>query len=216
MAWQTLDTATALVTSAAAAFNKLVNNLNLSFGNIAAAKGDLCVASGAKALAVLTVGTDTSSLVADSTATNGIKWLLPAAVRANRTTTQTISGSTETAIAFNAADDYDTNSMHDVSTANTHLIAPTKGVYHTTGHVTFGASATGTQRYLKIRKNGSGTWEQTGFPLVPGALAANFEINSDVLLLATHYVELMVYSDGTGAGLNITGATFSMTLVAPL
>lgn len=132
-------------------------------------------------------------------------------VKANRTTTQSINSATSTAIAFNAADSYDTDSMHDTVTNNTRITFNTAGVYHITGFGVYDASISGV-RYLSHFINGSTQIEYTstlGTSLGGIALI----VSSDYKATVGDYVELVAYQD-SGVAVDIINATFSAVKVA--
>lgn len=218
MAWSTPPSKSTGDTVSAADWQKIVDDLLETLAAKATTKGDLLIASAANTVArVAALGVTGSILIEDTAAATGWKSQRQQAVRANRSATQTITASTATAIALTAADDFDTGTaaMHDIVTNNTRLTAPVKGIYHVTGEVQFAASATGALRYASITKNGGAVWGKNSFSVLPAAQVLNIQVATDIELLATNYVELMAYSDGSAAGLNVTAATFSMVLVAP-
>lgn len=118
----------------------------------------------------------------------------PAACRAKRTTAQTITtGGSGTAIQFNAADDYDTHSMHDTVTTNTRVTVPTGwgGLYALKAGVGFDSNATGT-RAAFIRLNGSGRIAEIDVG-ANGSDVTYMNLGTDYKLVAGDYAELIVY-----------------------
>lgn len=94
------------------------------------AKGDLIAATAADTPARLAVGANGSSLVADSTASTGLKWdtLSGPAFRAFRgTSNQTFSANTWTKVQFNT-ESYDTASCYDPTT--NYRFTPNKSGYY--------------------------------------------------------------------------------------
>ena len=96
-------------------------------------KGDLISATAASTVARLPVGSDTQILVADSTASTGLKWATPAATsgptfRAYRNTpNQSYSANTWTKVQFNA-ESFDTDNCFDPTT--NYRFTPTKAGYY--------------------------------------------------------------------------------------
>jgi hypothetical protein len=93
------------------------------------AKGDLISATAASTVARLAVGSNDQILVADSTASTGLKWATPASgstfvgALASTRATQSIANNTMTAINL-ATEIYDTNGFHDNVTNNTRFTIP--------------------------------------------------------------------------------------------
>ena len=121
-----------------------------------AAKGDLLAGTGSGTAAVLTVGTNGQTLVADSTAATGLKWGSPSqiGVYANLSggSQATVAG-TPKIIAF-ATEQWDTNSFHDNTTNNSRITIPTGygGYYLFVGNINV---ATSDAAALMIYKNGT-------------------------------------------------------------
>jgi len=213
MAWTTPPTVSTGDTITATQWNALANDLNETAPGKVTTKGDIVAATGANALARVAVGANGAGLVADSTQSAGVKWQTPQYVRANRTTNQSISNVTDTAIQLNDADTFDSNSLHDTVTNNTRLTASVAGKYMVCGEVTFAASTGGTQRYARIRKNGSSTQATCRDSQAPATgVTPTVQVTAFVSLAATDYVELMAYQDSGGA-LNVSDAKLSMVLL---
>lgn len=89
----------------------------------------------------------------DLVTTAEVNAMLAYAVRVIHSADQSLTNSTETALAFNT-EDFDTDVMHDTATNNSRLICKTAGIYIITGQVLWASNATGYRR-LRIRLNGS-------------------------------------------------------------
>ena len=213
MAWVTPPTVSTGDTITATQWNNLANDLNETAPGKVTTKGDIIAATGANEVARVAVGANGAGLVADSTQSAGVAWLLPQYVSANRTANQSISTGTDTAIQLTAADSFDSNGLHDPATNNTRLTASVAGKYLVAGEITFAANTGGTQRYARIRKNGSSTQATCRDSQAPASgVTPTVQVVAFVQLAASDYVELMAYQDSGGA-LNVTDAKFSMTLL---
>jgi hypothetical protein len=173
------------------------------------AKGDLVVGTGADTFARLAVGTNGHTLVADSAETTGLKWAAAAGasysgVSVKKTTGQSISNATFTAITFNS-EDYDTDAYHNNSTNNTRLTIPSgkNGYFSLTGMIRYDANSTG-NRAINLYKNGV----EVGLLSCIGAIATNPTIlafSFTINLVATDYLELFAYQTSSG-NLNVDEA----------
>jgi len=117
------------------------------------AKGDLISATAASTVARLPVGTNAQILVADSTASTGLKWATPAgssgpAFRAYASTTQSVSLNTFTKIVF-GAENFDTDNCFASND-----FTPTKAGYYQLNAQINTTGAAGND-YFYIYKNGS-------------------------------------------------------------
>jgi len=126
--------------------------------SIVDAKGDLISATADNTPARLAVGTNGQTLVADSTASTGLKWATPsstfAGCRVTNTTNISIANSTDTALTFNT-ETYDTDAFHDTSTNTSRLTIPTgkAGYYQINANILWAGNGTGI-RDFNIYKNG--------------------------------------------------------------
>jgi hypothetical protein len=129
----------------------------------------------------------------------------PPSVKAVRTAVQSISNNTSTAIAFNAADEWDTDSFHSTTTNNSRVTVPTGlgGIYHIIGSASFAADDD-SKRVAVLKLNG------TTELLYDSRLSQNGgQCNLDMPLLtrlsAGDYLEIFVFQL-SGAALNVTGS----------
>jgi hypothetical protein len=117
------------------------------------AKGDLLVGTGADAVGRLAVGTNGQTLIADSTASTGLKYSPVVAFSVYRNGTQSVTGSTDTKIQFNT-ETFDTNNNFD-STTNYRFTPTVAGYYQVSIRARF-SSVSGAQICnVLIFKNGS-------------------------------------------------------------
>jgi hypothetical protein len=125
------------------------------------AKGDLIAATAADTPARLAIGTNGQVLTADSTAATGMKWASAGAGFAGcvayKTTTQTVSTDTLTAITFDS-ELFDTDGFHSTSSNTSRFTIPTgkDGKYNMGINFTdIGTGQAGSIIYLLIYKNGT-------------------------------------------------------------
>lgn len=123
--------------------------------------------------------------------------------QATRTTAQTgLAVNAFTAIAFNATDLFDTDTLHDTAANNTRLTAAIAGKYVVFGSaylLNSGSAVVPTSSYLRINVNGV-LHSETGIPY-DGSITGNIIAIADfVTLAAGGYVEMladMVATSGT-------------------
>ncbi len=175
-------------------------------------KGDLFTFSTVDAR--LGVGTNGQTLVADSTASTGLKWATPAGasfvgVRCYRSAVQSIPNATVTAMLWDV-ENYDTNAFHSTTGANTDRItipSGQEGYYSITANVNWATNATGF-RNGSIRVNNDATTIGAVVYIQPYNIAStenSMEITTVFYLNVGDYVTFNVYQD-SGGNLN-TGST---------
>jgi len=180
------------------------------------AKGDLVVGTGADTFSRLAVGTNTHILTADSAEATGLKWTAPSAggasfvgCRLSKTSSQSITTSTYTAITFQA-EVFDTDAFHDNTTNNTRITIPTgKGGYYLfIGKSNIADSATNI-RVMRFFKNGATQLQNIAFT---GRVedTPQFTFSTIANLTAGDYVELsFLQNSGSSLDFNAGGATDS-------
>lgn len=132
-----------------------------------------------------------------------------AAVRARNTGVQTLTTGVYTAVAFNAADAFDTDALHDPAANNTRLTASVAGNWLVAGGAQIAADPT--TFALQIRRNGVDEYAVN----TPDWGGAGGMVTALVDLAAGGYVELLVFQD-SGVGVNVQTGTrtfFSMVYV---
>ena len=129
----------------------------------------------------------------------------PPSVKAVRTAVQSLATSTFSALAFTAADEWDTDSFHSTTVNNTRITVPTGlgGIYHMIGNLTYDLG-TASQRYFSIKLNGSPDLAASNINTV----GTNGHVNTVSVmyrLAAGDYIELSCFQS-SGVALNITGS----------
>jgi hypothetical protein len=170
------------------------------------AKGDLLTATAADTAARLAVGANGTILVADSTASTGLKWATSGnfvGCRVYASSAQAIANATDTKVAF-ANESFDTDGFHSNVTNNTRITIPAGlgGYYRVTFNIGFATSAIG-RRIYGVAFNGGG--DVSKGELTPGT---NIEpvgtITDTYSLAAADYIEVNVYQT-SGGSLNTSG-----------
>lgn len=155
-----------------------------------------------------------SALEADGSAVAVVDPLVVAAgVRAYRSTAQSVSSATWTAVSFDA-ESYDTDGYHDPATNPTRLTVPAgrAGTYAVAASVLFAASAAGTKAGIRLVLNGVTVLSTQEEPK-PAVAATQAVAVADLLSLAVgDWVEVEAYQD-TGAALDTSAGT-AQTFVA--
>jgi hypothetical protein len=129
-----------------------------------------------------------------------------------RTSAQTITTATDTAIQFNASDQRDTDAYHDTVTNNTRMTVPSTlgGWYWAGGAAVFSANSTG-NRGIGIKLNGATVKAYQLWPTASGGPDTWMQIAIPIQLVATDYVEVIVYQS-SGGNLNTTASASTPTL----
>jgi hypothetical protein len=174
---------------------------------ITTTKGDLISATGANTPARLPVGTDAQILVADSTASTGLKWATPASGSSFVGVsvyggTLSVANNTSTAVPF-TAENFDTSTFHDNTTNNTRITIPTgKGGYYQVNLAsgTFDPASSGVF-YFQIKKNGTDIMETPSAKLFTGAYAGQ-GYSYIFSLAAGDYIQLYA-NQSSGGALNL-------------
>ena len=168
-------------------------------------KGDLVPGTGSGTFARLAAGTNGQVLTADSTASTGLKWATPASgfvgCSVFRTTTQTLSNNTLTAITFDS-ELFDTNGFHSTSTNTSRITIPAGygGTYRVSLNAIFDLNSSGL-RQLRLLKNGSAYFlspEMIG----SSSIYTGVTITYTLQLVAGDYIEMYALQ-GTGGNLAI-------------
>lgn len=148
-------------------------------------------------------GSDGQIPVYDSTALAGITpktialTVAPASgCRAYRTTNQSITTATLTALSC-ASEDYDTDTYHDNSSNPSRLTVAKTGLYQVGASVVWDSSTTGT-RAIYVVKNGTTSTRLAGNDKSASASGAQ-NISCTLSLTAGDYVEFYVYQDSGGS-----------------
>jgi hypothetical protein len=178
--------------------------------SIIAAKGDILTGTANDTPAVLSVGTNGHTLVADSAEATGLKWQAPAAsgfvgCSLTKSANQSISTVTNTAITFDTELE-DTDGFHSTVTNTSRITIPAgkAGFYLISGQINYASNATGV-RHGNIYKNGS----HLSVAWLSGATNGDWtggSVSQIVELAVNDYVELFAYQN-SGGNVNVNGGT---------
>ena len=173
------------------------------------AKGDLISATAASTVARLAVGSDAQILVADSTASTGLKWATPAVstptfvgASAYNSGSVSIGNATWTALTLNS-ETFDTDSFHSTSTNTERFTIPAGkgGTYRCTLNSSFVVNGTGI-RIVAVGLNG--TKIRNGNQIkAEASIAVGHSMTVTIAAAATDYISFYVYQD-SGGNLNTT------------
>jgi hypothetical protein len=171
------------------------------------AKGDLIAGTGSATFDNLPVGTNGQTLVADSTASTGLKWAAPSAAAfvgasVYASASLTIPNNTYTLVTFNT-EHFDTDAFHSTSTNTGRMTIPSgkDGKYA----FTFSANSTSLTGKLVTRlyKNGSGGKLTV---VSVGGTDANYLFQAIESAVAGDYFEIYV-SQNAGISRDIEGGS---------
>jgi hypothetical protein len=170
------------------------------------AKGDLISATAASTVARLAVGSNDQILVADSTASTGLKWATPASgstfvgAVAAMSADFNVSTATFTAIPFAATDYLDTDAFHSTSTNNTRMTIPAgkAGKYWVYAGGFFQSGGTTNSAVITIYLNGVTTnGVYTNF-IQSSTDNSGMRTGAVLNLAVNDYVECVVYQNSGG------------------
>lgn len=162
------------------------------------AKGDLVAGTGADAFSRLAVGSDNEVLIADSTASTGLKWGKPKGYGCSiykSGTAQTISNGALTALTWES-ENWDTNAYHSTSSNTSRITIPAGlgGLYQVNGFASFASgSAVGT-RDVYLGVNGS-AYYAAGRIVGSAASELIVSVSAVLQLVAGDYIELFVFQN---------------------
>lgn len=116
---------------------------------------------------------------------------------------QTFTTGTETAVEWAAADDFDTDNLHDTVTNNNRITCVVPGTYLVNATVQFGVNATGS-RQAYLRKNGTTIFAIDNTPAASVLFSAACNPTGIVQLAVGDYVEVLAQQD-SGATRTVGG-----------
>lgn len=163
---------------------------------LAAAKGDLFVATANDTITRLPVGADGYSVVADSSAAPGVKWWTPPSCRVYNDASIACSTGVHTTMTFNS-ERHNNAAIHSTSSNTSRLTAPVAGVYAIFGEISYDVNATSSERGARILLNGT---DVVGYQLQPTnpVNASRVTVYTQIALAAGDYVELTAYQNCGG------------------
>lgn len=130
-----------------------------------------------------------------------------------RTTLQSLTAATITPVAFNAADIYDTDSIHDTAVNNSRLILPFVGLWEIKYGLLFGTVAGVDQEaWIGLNTAGAGTGNRYGWTAGNSSATSSQILTSSVMMAtsaANDYVEIFAYS-ASGSTIGGTGASYDI------
>lgn len=133
-------------------------------------------------------------------------------VKAVRTTTQSISQNSETAIQFTTTAHEDIAGMHDGATNNTRLIAKTAGTYEFFGTAEFAATSSSSAQFYGVARNSSGGYLDLDNGAYTGTVRV-VRVHGTVTLTADDWIDFAVYQN-ISATLNVNTRNSAMPFFA--
>ena len=191
------------------------DDANAIQNTIVDAKGDLIAASAADTPARLAVGNNGEMLVADSSASTGLKWGVPKARGCSLYlgSNQSLSHNTITTITW-GSEYWDSDSFHSTSTNTSRITIPAGlgGIYQINAALTYASSTVG-GRDLYIYINGA---SYVGYQSIDGQDDVPPGLNASMIYSfnAGDYVEIRGYQN-SGGNLNVLApySSFSVSLI---
>jgi hypothetical protein len=181
------------------------DNFAAGFPDLAAAKGDILVATAANAAQALTAGSNYQVLEALSSETTGVRWAGNApAARLYRTTAQSIGNDSDTQIIGFTAD-YDYGSFISGNT----FVIPITGLYLLEASGYWSTNATANKlRQIGIDIGGSKVWQTTTSDA--DARAIHLSLMRTAWLTATTIIKMQALQI-SGGSLNFNDANLKIT-----
>lgn len=204
------DGASAIRTLGSAIDTTVFNNASAAIAkSIVDAKGDIIAATAADTVSRLAVGTNGQVLKADSTAATGLAWGSASSnfvgCLARKTSNQSITTNTATAVTFDA-EDFDTDAFHSTSSNTSRFTVPAgKAGYYLFGtNLTDigGGAVSGALALLSFYKNGTQItgsevmWQKGTIDYI--AWGANYVVNAAV----NDYFEIFYLNTDEAANIN--------------
>lgn len=170
------------------------------------AKGDLIVGTANNAVSRLGVGTDTYTLVADSTQSTGLKWAAPASgttfagCAVYSTSDQSLSNNTNTVISFQA-ETYDTDGYHSTSSNTSRITIPSgKGGYYLVfASLSFVANSSGIRETTIIKNGNTASIIYSVADVVSSGTYASCATSKVISLAAGDYIEVQARQTSGGS-----------------
>jgi hypothetical protein len=175
--------------------------------SIVDAKGDIISATADNTPARLAVGTNGQTLVADSTASTGLKWATPSAggstfagCRLFNSANQTIANNTSTAVTFDS-ENFDTDAFHSTSSNTSRITIPAgkDGYYQFSAATQWDGNSTVGLRAQYLFKNGVEIWAGTFVAPTNATIVESLIYTQIVSAVATDYFELYVFQTTGGS-----------------
>jgi len=160
------------------------------------------------------VGQALSSALVSGWSDGQVTLARPPAACARRTATQAISDATWTAVSFTAADEWDTDGIHDASGAPTKFVIPAGfgGIWAVSGSIDLDSGTAGWAVILSVYVNGVHVqrFDRKGSAAVP---TISLSGATDILVAAGDEVEFWVHQS-SGGSKNVTAARATVRLVS--